>query len=176
MPANSAVPAAVWVTETEGSAGEILVAESSSPDGSKSWLTILDAANGDVLRTFPGAIGTYAGPSIAHGLIFWTDAYGHATALGVPANIPVEVAEADGLAVQHRDAEEEQRADAHGGIPPRPGPSEGRRIGGIDHRRERRERRARGRLAVGPERQSNEWHARAPLDAVNSRNACDGSA
>lgn len=74
-----------YVIAPLAAAGEILAAESSSPDGSESWLTVLDAASGDVLRTFRGAIGTFAAPSIAHGLIFWTDAYGRATALGVPA-------------------------------------------------------------------------------------------
>jgi outer membrane protein assembly factor BamB len=77
-----------YVIAPLAAAGEILAAESSSPDGSRSWLTILDAASGEVLRTFPGAIGTFAAPSIAHGLIFWTDAYGHAVALGVPSYRP----------------------------------------------------------------------------------------
>jgi hypothetical protein len=65
-------------------AGEILAVESSAPDGSASWLEILDAADGKLLRSFDGRIATYAGPSIAHGLIFWTDAFGHAIALGAP--------------------------------------------------------------------------------------------
>ena len=74
-----------YVIAPLAAAGEILVAESSSPDGSRSWLTILDAMSGAVLRTFSAEIATFAAPSIAHGLIFWTDAYGHAVALGVPA-------------------------------------------------------------------------------------------
>ncbi len=74
-----------YVIAPLAAAGEILVLESSSPDGSQSWLTILDAASGDVLRTFSDGIATFAAPSIAHGLIFWTDAFGHAVALGVPA-------------------------------------------------------------------------------------------
>ena len=63
-------------------------AKGSISDGSRSWLTLLDARdgkNGAVLRTFSDGIATYAAPSIAHGLIFWTDAFGHAAALGVPA-------------------------------------------------------------------------------------------
>jgi outer membrane protein assembly factor BamB len=81
----------LWTHATRGyviapvaAAGEILAVESSAPDGSTSWLEILDAADGKLLRTFDGTIATYAGPSIAHGLIFWTDAFGHARALGVP--------------------------------------------------------------------------------------------
>lgn len=66
-------------------AGEILAVESSVPDGSASWLEILNAADGKLLRRFDGKIATYAGPSIAHGTIFWTDAFGRALALGVPA-------------------------------------------------------------------------------------------
>lgn len=62
-------------------AGEILVVVSSTPDpGSVSTLEILDAASGALLRSFPGAIATYGGPSIGHGLILWTDAFGHTSA------------------------------------------------------------------------------------------------
>jgi len=66
-------------------AGEILAVESSTPDGSASWLEILEASNLGLLRQFPGAVATFAGPSIANGAIFWTDAFGHAVALGAPA-------------------------------------------------------------------------------------------
>ena len=65
-------------------AGEILAVESSAPDGSASWLEIL-GADGKLLRRFEGAIATYAGPSIAHGAIFWADAFGHSVPLAAPA-------------------------------------------------------------------------------------------
>jgi 2-polyprenyl-6-methoxyphenol hydroxylase-like FAD-dependent oxidoreductase len=65
-------------------AGEILAVESSAPDGSASWLDVLDATSGSLLRQFSGAVATFAGPSIARGTIFWTDAFGHAVALGAP--------------------------------------------------------------------------------------------
>jgi len=61
-------------------AGEIIVVESSAPDGSSSTMEVLDAASGAALRSFPGAVATYGAPSIGHGLIVWSDAYGHATA------------------------------------------------------------------------------------------------
>jgi len=73
-----------YVIAPVAAAGEILAVESSAPDGTASWLEILDAADGKLLRSFDGKIATYAGPSIAHGLIFWTDAFGHAVALGAP--------------------------------------------------------------------------------------------
>ncbi len=82
-----------YVIAPLAASGEILVAESSSPDGARSWLTILDAASGDVLRTFEGSVATFAAPSIAHGSIFWTDAFGHGVALGAAAQgglAPVE--------------------------------------------------------------------------------------
>jgi outer membrane protein assembly factor BamB len=75
-----------YVIAPLAAAGEILVAESSAPDGLHSWLTVLDAVSGDVLHTFEDKdVATYAAPSIAHGLIFWTDAFGRGVALGVPA-------------------------------------------------------------------------------------------
>ena len=66
-------------------AGDILVVESSSLDGTRSWLEVLNAKDLTVLRTFPPAsIATYAGPSIADGAIFWTDAFGQTRNYGVP--------------------------------------------------------------------------------------------
>ena len=92
-PATGPVP--LWTHFTPGyviapvaAVGEILAVESSAPDGTASWLEILDAKDGKLLRSFDGQIATYAGPSIAHGLIFWTDAFGHAVALGVPGYRP----------------------------------------------------------------------------------------
>src|SRR4051812_12037299 len=66
-------------------AGEILAVEASAPDGSSSSLLVLDARSGAVLRTFGRPTATYAGPSISRGAIFWTDAFGHASAFGVSA-------------------------------------------------------------------------------------------
>jgi hypothetical protein len=68
--------------------GDILVAESSSPDGSASWLEVLDARTGALLRRFPGAIATMAAPSVARGLILWTDANAHVTAFASPKYRP----------------------------------------------------------------------------------------
>ncbi|HZX94278.1 MAG TPA: PQQ-binding-like beta-propeller repeat protein [Myxococcales bacterium] len=79
----------VWQRDLPGyvlapiaAAGEILAVEASAPDGSSSQLLILDAASGSILRSIPAPIATFAGPSIAHGAIFWTDAFGHAAAWG----------------------------------------------------------------------------------------------
>ena len=47
-------------------------------------LEVLDVRNGQSLRQFPRATATYAAPSVGRGLILWTDALGHATALTVP--------------------------------------------------------------------------------------------
>lgn len=60
-------------------AGDVLAVESSAADGSSSTLEVIDVSNGSVVRSFPGAVATYAAPSIGHGLIVWTDAFGHAT-------------------------------------------------------------------------------------------------
>ena len=60
-------------------AGEILAVESSAVDGTSSTLEVIDVTSGAVVRSFPGAVATYAAPSIGHGLIVWTDAFGHAT-------------------------------------------------------------------------------------------------
>jgi len=65
-------------------AGEILAVESSAPDGTRSWLEVRSAADGTLLRRFDGTIATYAAPAIAHGAIFWTDAFGKARAIAAP--------------------------------------------------------------------------------------------
>jgi outer membrane protein assembly factor BamB len=65
-------------------AGEIIAVVSNAADQTSSTLEILDAASGAVLRSFPGAIASFAAPSIGHGLVIWTDANGHATALAAP--------------------------------------------------------------------------------------------
>jgi hypothetical protein len=65
--------------------GEVLVVESSAaPKNDSSTLEVLDVRNGQSLRQFPRATATYAAPSVGRGLILWTDALGHATALTVP--------------------------------------------------------------------------------------------
>src|SRR2546430_5462433 len=51
--------------------GDILVVESSAPDNSASWLEVLDARTGSMLRRFPAPIATMAAPSVARGLILW---------------------------------------------------------------------------------------------------------
>lgn len=82
----------VWQRDLPGyviapiaAAGEILALETTKPDFSSSSLVILDAATGNVLRSFVAPVATFAAPSIAHGAIFWTDQDGHAAAWAVPA-------------------------------------------------------------------------------------------
>jgi outer membrane protein assembly factor BamB len=88
---DPATGATIWKHATPGyvlapvaAAGEILVVVSSTPDpGSVSTLEILDAASGAQLSHFPGAVATYGGPSIGHGMILWTDGLGRTSALAV---------------------------------------------------------------------------------------------
>jgi outer membrane protein assembly factor BamB len=91
-PATGAVQ---WKHSTPGyvlapmpAVGDILIVESSAPDNSKSWLEVLDARSGALLRIFPGAIATFAGPAVAHGLILWSDANGLVTALAPTHYVP----------------------------------------------------------------------------------------
>jgi outer membrane protein assembly factor BamB len=66
-------------------AGEILVVESTSLDNSESWLEVLNAKDLTLLRTLDHVqAATFAGPSIANGAIFWTDANGLTHNFGVP--------------------------------------------------------------------------------------------
>ena len=99
---DPATGATVWKHATPGYvlaplalAGEIIAVESSAPDGSSSALEILDAASGAVVRSFAGAgagttgsVATYGAPSIGHGLIVWTDAFGHASAYAAKSYRP----------------------------------------------------------------------------------------
>jgi len=65
--------------------GDILVVASTALDNGSSWLEVLNASDLTPLRPrFNADAATYAGPSIAHGAIFWTDAYGQTRNLGVP--------------------------------------------------------------------------------------------
>ncbi len=64
--------------------GDVLIAESTLPDNTASFVSVLDQATGAELRRFPGGAAIYAGLSVGHGMIFWSDANGHATALVVP--------------------------------------------------------------------------------------------
>jgi hypothetical protein len=74
-----------YVLAPLAAAGDILVVASSALDSSRSWLEVLNANDLSVLGTLgPAEIATYAGPSIAHGAIFWTDAYGQTHNFGVP--------------------------------------------------------------------------------------------
>jgi outer membrane protein assembly factor BamB len=68
--------------------GDILVVESSAPDNSTSWLEVLDARNGALLRTFTGKIATFAAPAVARGVILWSDANGFVTAIAPPRYVP----------------------------------------------------------------------------------------
>jgi outer membrane protein assembly factor BamB len=73
-----------YVIAPPAAAGEVLAVESTAPDGSSSVLEILNLATGAVIDHFDRPIGTFAAPSIGHGLIIWTDAFGHVSALGAP--------------------------------------------------------------------------------------------
>jgi len=85
----------VWKHVTPGyviaampAVGDILVVESSAPDNQASWLEVLDARTGASLRRFEGTIATMAAPSVARGLILWSDAGGKVTALVAPKSRP----------------------------------------------------------------------------------------
>ena len=82
----------VWSKTTPGFvsppisvAGDILAVVSSRPDGTASWLEIRSAATGDLLRTFASDTGSFGGPTIARGLILWSDALGTASVISAPA-------------------------------------------------------------------------------------------
>jgi outer membrane protein assembly factor BamB len=68
--------------------GDLLIVESSAPNNSTSWLEVLDARNGSVLRTFTRTTATFGAPAVAHGIILWSDANGFVTALAPPAYVP----------------------------------------------------------------------------------------
>jgi outer membrane protein assembly factor BamB len=81
-------PTPGYVLAAMPAVGDILVVESSAPDNSTSWLEVLDARTGAMLRRFPGSIATMASPSVARGLILWSDAFAHVTALVSPKYRP----------------------------------------------------------------------------------------
>jgi outer membrane protein assembly factor BamB len=64
--------------------GEILIVASTALDNRSSWLEVLSASDLGLLRRFDANAATYAGPSVAHGAIFWTDADGQTRNLAVP--------------------------------------------------------------------------------------------
>jgi len=73
--------------------GDILIAESSSPDLSGGWLDVLEARTGALLRRFPSSMATFAAPSVARGLILWSevdvrDGTARVTALAAPKYRP----------------------------------------------------------------------------------------
>jgi outer membrane protein assembly factor BamB len=73
-----------YVIAPPAAAGEVLIVESSAPDGTSSVLELLNLATGVKIAQFTRPIATFAAPSIGHGLVIWTDAFGHATALSTP--------------------------------------------------------------------------------------------
>ena len=73
-----------YVLTSMPAVGDVLLVESSSPDNSQSWLEVLDQATGTQLKIFNSPMATYAAPSVGHGMIIWSDAVGHVTALVVP--------------------------------------------------------------------------------------------
>ncbi|GAC1337074.1 MAG: hypothetical protein NVS2B9_05330 [Myxococcales bacterium] len=73
-----------YVIAPMAAVGDVLVVESSLGFKS-STLEVLDARNGAVLRTFPGASAVFGGPSVGRGLVVWSTSAGHVSALAVPA-------------------------------------------------------------------------------------------
>jgi outer membrane protein assembly factor BamB len=68
-------------------AGEIIAVASNALDNRTGTLEILDGATGALLRPFvahglgtTGSGATWGAPSIGHGLLLWSDGYGHVTA------------------------------------------------------------------------------------------------
>ena len=68
--------------------GDLLIAESTSPDNQASWLEVLDARSGVSLRRFPGRNATFAAPTAGRGLILWVDTFGLLTAFASPSMHP----------------------------------------------------------------------------------------
>jgi outer membrane protein assembly factor BamB len=62
-------------------AGDILAVESSAVDGTSSALEVIDVTSGAVLKRLDRPIATFAAPAIGRGLLIWSDAFGHVTAL-----------------------------------------------------------------------------------------------
>ena len=52
--------------------GDILIVESSTVDFSGSWLDVLDARTGALLRRFSSGMATMAAPTVGRGLILWS--------------------------------------------------------------------------------------------------------
>jgi outer membrane protein assembly factor BamB len=90
----------VWKHATPGyvltampAVGDVLIAESSAPDLSASWLDVLDARTGALLRRLSSAMATFAAPSVARGLILWSqvdvrDGTARVTAFAAPKYRP----------------------------------------------------------------------------------------
>jgi PQQ-like domain len=68
--------------------GDLLVVESTSTDNQRSWLDVLDARSGALLRQFAHNNATYAAPSVGRGLVLWIDAFGVLTVLASPSLHP----------------------------------------------------------------------------------------
>jgi outer membrane protein assembly factor BamB len=68
--------------------GDLLVVESTSTDNQRSWLDVLDAHSGALLRQFAHNNATYAAPSVGRGLVLWVDAFGVLTVLASPSMHP----------------------------------------------------------------------------------------
>jgi outer membrane protein assembly factor BamB len=64
--------------------GEVLVVVSNSLDGKKSWLELLDARTGGLLKQFETTGPTYGAPSVGRGLILWYPFSGQLRALAIP--------------------------------------------------------------------------------------------
>lgn len=64
--------------------GDVLVVVSNASDGSRSWLELLNARTGALLKSFETTGPTYAAPSVGRGLILWYPYSGQLRALAIP--------------------------------------------------------------------------------------------
>jgi len=64
--------------------GDVLVVVSNAQDNSRSWLELLDARTGTVLKTFETSGPTYGAPTVGRGLILWYPFSGQLRAFTLP--------------------------------------------------------------------------------------------
>jgi outer membrane protein assembly factor BamB len=65
--------------------GDVLVVVSNAQDSTRSWLELLDARTGRLLKTFETSGPTFAAPAVGRGLILWYPYSGQLQALEIPA-------------------------------------------------------------------------------------------
>lgn len=64
--------------------GDVLVVESTAPDGSRSSLELLEAETGAPLARFDSSSATYGAPTVSEGLVLWLDFAGTLRAYRIP--------------------------------------------------------------------------------------------